>query len=736
MKATKISRIWLAAVLAVSPVSGWLMQLATNQVDMVATAAARVNSAPIPIYLYQQGEQYPPLDFDSCIKIDYGNLPADTQLTHFNFARDPPEWDYTKSKTANMVNAIRGVFFYEGDDCQTLSIKFMYRISDEYRPPSTLFLASGTINPSLRLGSWKPVWLYGQGGYSNAIVKIDVGGREDFLNTQDTLTMAQLWALGQKPEVQVEIGTGQPITIKDLQKAYGNNVRVPPPQSLMPTPNEGLRDYNIPPLQTGTGLTRPGQQQTPPTGGVNGKILSTKPIDLEYDEEEEDESPQMTRINLLNDQDREYRLPLQQDNLFQSEKSSPGVYGIDLRSPDMATSPNPSPPDEYYGYQSYVYPRFQNPSNNQKNHWENNNNLGFGSTQEWTDDLHFAGYSDGNFAFPLSPQNLDFSRFMQSGNPSFNERQEGPFNFFNQPTSQSFERGGTMVTESPIIREVVQEVSLEEEEDQQLEKLQLVQTEEEDAEGNPEMEIETLKSNTSNRSGDTILIETSGDEIEVGYFPEEMARIAEETARKDALEQIQVANNINRSQRNGEEVMPAEQQGRANGGIRQEMPPPTRPTDRNLRLSSITSLPDGGQALLQNRVTFARAVQGLDTKYAPSAARVFENANNAIHNALVKLTTDDDFSNTNTYVTEIERISKQRIAYLLKNEQLFLEHLKTIARDFGESDRKALEVVRQMKGTIASEVGGKILSEPLPSYEELEGSLAGGSVNEIQQEFE
>ncbi|KAF3912322.1 hypothetical protein AA313_de0205350 [Arthrobotrys entomopaga] len=721
----RVFRLWLASILSPSLVSGWLMQLATNQVDTIATAAAPITSAPIPVYLYQLGELYPPLDFDSCIKIDYGNLPASTQVTYFNFARDPPEWDYTKSHTANLVNVIRGIFFYEGDDCQTLSIKFIYRIPDEYRPQSTLFLASGSINPSLHLRSWKPVWLYGQGGYSNAISKIDVGGHEDFLSSQDTLTMAQLWALGQKPEAQVEIGTGHSVTIEDLQKTYGRNAKVLPPDSLSQIPDEETDEFGIPPLRID--WTPFGHSQIPPMSRENNKILTTKPIGLEYDEE--DESPQMTRINLLNDQDRDYRLSVQQNNLIQSDKNSPGLYGIDLRSPDLQASQNPSPPEEHYGYQSYAYPRFGNHNTNQQN-WETT--LGFGDTGEWNDGIDFAGYSDGNFVFPISPQNLDFGRFMRSQTPSFNEGLEDPFQF-NQPPSQPFERGGSMLTESPIIREVVHEVSAEEEEDQRLEEPQLAQTEE-GARGNPEMEIEASR---SNGSGDTVLIETSDDEIETGFLPEEIARLAEEYARQDDPEQIRITDPIDRAQQDGgEEIVQTQQQTQVNEGNQQEMPPPTRPTDRNLRLKYITGLPDGGRALLQNRLTFAKAVQGLDTKYAPSVSKVLENANNAIHNTLAKLTTDNDFSNTNFYVADIERISKQRIAYLLRNEQFFLEHLKRIAQDFTENDANALEVVRKTETTLAPEVGEENLSEQLPSMEEFEGSLAGGSVNEIHEELE
>ncbi|KAK6338156.1 hypothetical protein TWF696_001627 [Orbilia brochopaga] len=155
------------------------MQLSTN----LQTVPVRIGNTLVPQFysLYQGETGAPPLTPFSCINIGYGQLPAETTLKNFNLARDPPNWNPNLSLEENLKDTVRGIAFYDGVNCDSSTIRSLYRLNDDYdlQYPS-LFLANGPVLPPSRLRSWRPVFMSGQGEYSEALAKLDVGQYFEF----------------------------------------------------------------------------------------------------------------------------------------------------------------------------------------------------------------------------------------------------------------------------------------------------------------------------------------------------------------------------------------------------------------------------------------------------------------------------------------------------------------------------------------------------------------------------
>ncbi|EPS37115.1 hypothetical protein H072_9269 [Dactylellina haptotyla CBS 200.50] len=550
-------------------VSGWLMQLATTQTKTETTFAGQ--QVISPEYLYQGGENALSLDPNSCITINYENLSADAKINHFNFARDIPDWDFTISHAANLVDAIRGVFFYEGSSCETLTIKVAYRIPDEYQPPSTLFLAGGPIEPPYKLGSWRPVWLSGQGGYSTVLKKIKVGSYETFSNSE---------------EVLAEI-------LKTIQASDHPH---------------------------------------------NQRPHNTSPHRINIDEE-------IAHPDYLVDSAQSYR---QNSYPLVNDEPEPWLEGVDT-------------------------------------------NLALPSGVEGGNDLDL-GYSDGNFMFPPYGYDVDFSKFIRSRTPSQDAALGIPSELV--PIGKNVERSGHMVEEVP---ETVEEDELEEgytennlrlqlEGDYILEQMQIQEALQSDKELKGTKDANTLKKTKEF---------TTAEDNRLAEVAEEDPRIIEEdlpSAINPQREGGDLVPDISqtRLQQSGPEEF-AEEEVQGQKKLQMEMPPPTRPTNRGQVSDSTPLIPNWeNQALLNNRLTFAKAVQDLDKKYLPSVFRILVNANNMIHKTILELTSDRDLTHTDAYLLKIESLSQQRINFLITNERLFLEHLQDAVQKMSENDARIL----------------------------------------------
>ncbi|KAF3903746.1 hypothetical protein ABW21_db0206823 [Orbilia brochopaga] len=207
------------------------MQLSTN----LRTVPLRIGSTVIPQYysLYQGENNPPPLTTSTCVNIDYGQLPDSTVLIRFDLARDPPDWNLALSREDNLRDAVHGLAFYDGANCDGATIRTLYRLTENYDDieyPS-LFLANGPIMPPSRFGSWRPVFLSGQADYSTALAKLDVGQYYEF--PQAELYQQQLQLLSTQGPSQVNANqniatevTGQQESGGDMTSPYNNENRM------------------------------------------------------------------------------------------------------------------------------------------------------------------------------------------------------------------------------------------------------------------------------------------------------------------------------------------------------------------------------------------------------------------------------------------------------------------------------------------------------------------------------
>ncbi|KAK6524372.1 hypothetical protein TWF281_011280 [Arthrobotrys megalospora] len=288
-------------IAVISPIaSAWFMQLKTTQ-EVQQYVGGRLTTEPI--YLYQNDDN--PLTFSSCIKIDYGNFRNDAKIDYFTFARDPPTWDDSKTKEENLLTAVRGLAFFQGDDCQPLTTRVIFRLNDDYAPGSYLFLASKAITPPLQLGSWRPIWLHGQGSYSESLEKMKIGGFKLFPPPEELLRIVQ---------EQQTLPTNQQQQQAPRNSADAQLQTQKQAQGFIPIqPGTGQQTSNLGNLNRLNQLAGLNQQRR--EEGIISEILRNKP--REQDEEVFEEEKQQN-IDLESPQD-EFMSPGYQTRVIQDD---------------------------------------------------------------------------------------------------------------------------------------------------------------------------------------------------------------------------------------------------------------------------------------------------------------------------------------------------------------------------------------------------------------------------------
>ncbi|KAK6511103.1 hypothetical protein TWF481_000025 [Arthrobotrys musiformis] len=269
-----------------APTSAWYMQQATTQNVALYKDGRRLGTEPS--YLSQSSDE--PLTFESCITINWGNLNDNSKINFFSFSRDIPQWDDNKTHAENLLNVVRGIVFFEGSNCEPLTTRIIFRLDDDYKPGSFLFLTSKPVVPPLRLGSWRPMWLYGQGGYSHSLSQIEVGGSRLFpppLQLQQ-MVREQFPVMNQQLQQQLQ----QQATVINREEQQQNQVPINP--ELQTQLHQQQQADVIPTLPNTRQRTRNRGNQNPPN-----QIRQLQQGNADPDPREELGFDEVIRENLL-----------------------------------------------------------------------------------------------------------------------------------------------------------------------------------------------------------------------------------------------------------------------------------------------------------------------------------------------------------------------------------------------------------------------------------------------------
>ncbi|KAK6331568.1 hypothetical protein TWF718_002117 [Orbilia javanica] len=395
----EITKAVLLLSTLIAPTFAWYMQQATTQ-NLPNYLDGRKTGIE-PAYLSQSSDE--PLTFDSCITINWGNLNDNTKINYFSLSRDLPPWDNSKTREENLINVVRGIIFFEGANCEPLTSRIIFRLDDNYKPGSYLFLTSQPVQPPLRLGSWRPIWLYGQGGYSDSLSQIEVGGFKLLPPPRDLARLVQQHF---------------PLIHQQLQEQ----------QQQEPVLNQQQQQPGVIPIlpntrqQTGNQENRIQRNNDPRERLTFDEIIRDQP-----EGERDEESPSHARLRRLTDQvenlqrvldnmqaerrnNNNNREPTQ--NNFEEEKQD--YVEQPIRSNDLMMSPASNPSWHYSPgpSQGDISNFFGINSGNQEGYADEN----FGTLQRSASGTQ---YFTGNF---LNPSREGTFSFLREDNASENQR--------------------------------------------------------------------------------------------------------------------------------------------------------------------------------------------------------------------------------------------------------------------------------------------------------------------------
>ncbi|KAK6338157.1 hypothetical protein TWF696_001628 [Orbilia brochopaga] len=156
------------------------------------------------------------------------------------------------------------------------------------------------------------------------------------------------------------------------------------------------------------------------------------------------------------------------------------------------------------------------------------------------------------------------------------------------------------------------------------------------------------------------------------------------------------------------------------------MPPPGRIPTRFQIQEQGSPVPDWeNPALLNNRLVYWSDVKEMDAPYFTKLASILQNSDNLIVEALRNLAKDEDLANTDAYLKEIERLSRQRTQDLLRNEQSYFEKLKELGVELKLKDKLVLA------GTWDPRINERRVTRPVST---LQANQPGGQPQNFQQE--
>ncbi|KAF3193857.1 hypothetical protein TWF225_009398 [Orbilia oligospora] len=667
-------------------ITAWYMQQATTQKVPYYRDGRRTSSEPA--YLSQSSDE--PLTFQSCITINWGNLNDNTKINFFSLARDPPAvWDPLKTADQNLIYSVRGIVFFEGAHCEPLTTRIIFRLRDTYTPQSHLFLTSTPVTPPLRLGSWRPMWLHGQDGYSDSLLKIDPGDFRLFppprdlerivqrqfplINQgleqqwQDPVMNQQQQQQTQQNLINIESQTQQQGLPGLIHIQPGTRQQIENQRNGIPNRNQRNQGSRNRRNQRDQGSRNRGnrnqagqiqQQRNPnPRELTFGEIIREDLGEEEEEEEEEAMSPRNARLkqltiqvenlqrlfnNMLAERQNARNDPDPTDEIFEVQKED---YIEPSQSDDLIASPmfggqqDPSHQPNYGDINQFF--SMTNEDQGQNNYDQDFLNLERSNSG--------AQYLDRMFINPLSRQ--------------------GSFNFqFQNPDDNLFV--------NTIPKSQTQEV----------EGGESSRIQEEPVESNQQVEPEA-----------------NSQREETEENPEAQGQISEEPVQNQGTgSQAQLQENVqpqgDQPTINNQRVPETEV----------EMPPPRRP-------SQARTYPfDIGPALENNRLRYAESVnRKLLKPYLDNVGEILAGTGKTIQETLAIMAADPDIEHTDIYTAEIERLIRVRKQYLAMNDDKCLEAVINAGKKWKENN--AMVIGPQGGNQHAGQQAG-------PQY----GSLNGG----------
>ncbi|KAK6345808.1 hypothetical protein TWF730_010151 [Orbilia blumenaviensis] len=662
-----------ALLLAIVPplTLAWFMQLTTTQTISRFQDGQRTTE---PAYLYQSSDE--PLNFESCVKINWGNLNYNTKINFFSLARDIPGWDYSKTKEENLRDVVRGIVFFEGSNCEALTTRIIFRLDDDYTPGSYLFLTSKPVVPALRLGSWRPMWLYGQGGYSDSLARIEVGKSELFPPPPE---LSQIVERYQEPPLNTQQQRAPVINLQRVQTDLEPQLQ-PQPQP-QPQRQQGFIPIR-PNINTSqrTGNNQGGQNQAGQTlqQGLNSdprEALSFSEILRDNSPGEGGMSPRQSQLRQLTNQVEDLQRRI---NSMTADRERANVFNNN----------NPNPNTEIFEEEKQ--------DNVEASQFNNFNLLmspshrpgAYSPNQQDPNDINnFFRVNSGNQPDYIYDQNFGALQRSNSGDQYFTGNDANPFFLFSRAGSDA--------------REAVAE-------DQQGQELEREQA-------SPIME-ESVQENLGPESG------SNGREVQGGGNSRNQGQIVEEVpvdqARRPEVEpQRKIASDENQPQDNRSQDIqsqvnqPQVMNQPSTGQI--EMPPPTRPT----RNQSQGNYPfDIATVLENNRLRYAQLVNSKDIPYFETLGRILAGTGKMIQDTLVLMVRDPNVEHTDQYLAEIERLINTRKQLLAQNDDLVLEAVQAAGA--------------QLRGNNAMVLGPQNRNQQAQGGNQQYGSLNGGMKRE------
>ncbi|KAK6506547.1 hypothetical protein TWF506_011453 [Arthrobotrys conoides] len=617
--------------------TAWYMQQATTQNIPHYRDGRR--SGTETAYLSQSGDE--PLNFQSCITINWGNLNDNTKVKYFSFARDPPQWDDLKEPDENLANSVRGVAFFEGANCEPLTTRIMFRLADNYQPGSFLFLNSAPVEPPLRLGSWKPIWLFGQEGYSDSLSKIEVPGFRLLPPPRQLARLVEkefplINMARQQQQQQQNLGNIEP-RIQVQQQEQPGLIRILP-STLQETGDQG--NINLGNINQGN-LNQRNQGNRNQAGQIRQQINSDPRDQITFNEiiredpEKEDEeivSPRNPRLQELTNK---------VENLQR-------LFNNMVAERENARN-NPDPTDEIFPTQpnNLIISPENRSQQGGPGYQINDDDIGryFGTG---TEELGDPNYGKEFWANALQRSNS--GALYPAGSLLNPLSRQASFNFqFREPDG--------IIPENQ--RDIIQDTRVREATGEQSPRIQEEQLAENNQQAEPNSNEQRAEGENNAQARDP-MIEESVQNQGTGS----QAQIQANTQ----LQENQPT--INNQQALNTEI---------------EMPPPSGPPRHQFQAGTYPF--DIGPTLENNRLRYAQSVNNkLVTPYLDNIQEILARSGELIQQTLVLMAKDTNVENTDRYIAEIERLVHNRKIFLTYNDDRCLEAVKRAGKKLKEDN--------------------------------------------------